>query len=330
MIFIKIFVFLESLIASIIPHRVIVIDTETTGVTPGSDEILQLSIISGHRRILFDHYIKPVSHIEWKGAQKVNRIKPSNVRFRPTIDVYAPLVQAILKNAKIIVGYNTEFDLAMLNDAGIDADSRYIDVMREDSDRRDGAKWRKLGETALAYGYFLVPHDSLEDCEATLHIYKRMFPEKNFLVRIWNLFIYILPVIVFAMARNYYIQNGSTMEPGFVLLAMICYQFGMVRGILGGLVLGVLCFSNNWLSVLVFVLSGICLCILYRFASMFRFVPLKVVYVAICTLAVPYFMVYLSKIGFSVFNIYSDEIINYMMLFSPLYMLLKQPIRRFI
>ena len=330
MLFVKIFVFLESLIASIIPHRLIVIDTETTGVKPESDEILQLSIISGHRRILFDHYIKPVSHAEWKGAQKVNRIKPSNVRFRPTMDVYAPLVQAIIKNAKIIVGYNTEFDLMILKNAGIHVDGRYIDVMREDSDRRNGAKWRKLGETAAAYGYFLVPHDSLEDCEATLHIYKRMFPEKNFLVKIWNLFIYILPIIVFALIHIYCGQKGFSQASGFVLLAMICYQFGMVRGALGGLVLGFLCFSNNWLSVLVFVLSGICLCILYRFASIFRFVPLKVVYVAICTVAVPYFMVYLSTIGVSVFNIFSDEIIGYMLAWSPLYMFLKQPIRRFL
>ena len=133
------------------------------------------------------------------------------------------------------------------SDAGIHVDGRYIDVMREDSDRRNGAKWRKLGETAAAYGYFLVPHDSLEDCEATLHIYKRMFPEKNFLVKIWNLFIYILPIIVFALIHIYCGQNGISQASGFVLLAMICYQFGMVRGVLGGLVLGFLCFSNNWL-----------------------------------------------------------------------------------
>ena len=136
--------------------------------------------------------------------------------------------------------------------------------------------------------------------------------------------------IVFALIHIYCGQKGFSQASGFVLLAMICYQFGMVRGALGGLVLGFLCFSNNWLSVLVFVLSGICLCILYRFASIFRFVPLKVVYVAICTVAVPYFMVYLSTIGVSVFNIFSDEIIGYMLAWSPLYMFLKQPIRRFL
>ena len=53
---VKIIVWFESLIMLIIPHNVVVIDTETTGVD-SDDEILQLSMVSGYGRVLFNKYI---------------------------------------------------------------------------------------------------------------------------------------------------------------------------------------------------------------------------------------------------------------------------------
>ena len=48
----------EEKMANSSHYKVIVIDTESTGVDPYSDEILQVSIIDGAGKVLFNKYIK--------------------------------------------------------------------------------------------------------------------------------------------------------------------------------------------------------------------------------------------------------------------------------
>lgn len=87
-------------------YKVIVIDTESTGVHPNSDEILQVSIIDGSGRVLFNKYIKPSHTKSWPGAQRVNHISPQKVSRCKTIDTYVPKIQKIIDSADFIVGYN--------------------------------------------------------------------------------------------------------------------------------------------------------------------------------------------------------------------------------
>ena len=53
----------------------ICLDTETTGLNPSFDEILQLSIIdSNTNEVLFNDYFKPQYTVCWDEAQAVNGI----------------------------------------------------------------------------------------------------------------------------------------------------------------------------------------------------------------------------------------------------------------
>lgn len=100
MILLKILIAIEAFIALLIPNPTVVLDTETTGLSPGSDELLQVSILSRRGRILFNRYIKPERVTEWPKAQKVNNISPLRVKFCPPISVYVPLLNALLSRTK--------------------------------------------------------------------------------------------------------------------------------------------------------------------------------------------------------------------------------------
>ena len=151
-------------------YKVIVIDTESTGVDPYSDEILQVSIIDGAGKVLFNKYIKPSHKESWPGAQRVNHISPKKVSKCKTIDKYLPKIQKIIDSADFIVGYNIKhFDIPILENAGIHFGGQEIVDVFVDV-RGYFKKWPKLVDVALCTGYVFTPHDALEDCRATLHI----------------------------------------------------------------------------------------------------------------------------------------------------------------
>jgi len=105
-------------LSSLLKHRAIVIDTETTGLCAGEDEILQLSIISESGEKLFDSYFRPL-HKSWSAEQAVNNISPNMVANAPSIADKAAEIQRILNSADTIIGYNTSFDADFITAAGL-------------------------------------------------------------------------------------------------------------------------------------------------------------------------------------------------------------------
>lgn len=170
----------------------IVIDTETTGLSASSDEIIQLSIVNEHGETLFNSYLRPLFHKEWKDAENINGISPKMVVDAPTVGEKAVEIQKILNSASVIVGYNTEFDLDFLESSGLIIPKiEIIDVMRgfapvygEWNDKYGDYKWQKLTTCAEYYGYdwnSTTAHNSLADCLATLYCHKCMI-NKNSIV----------------------------------------------------------------------------------------------------------------------------------------------------
>jgi DNA polymerase-3 subunit epsilon len=170
--------------------KTVVIDTETTGLDPIYDELLQISIIDSDGNDLFNSYVKPCAH-SWEKAERVNKISPDMVKNAPTIGKKIAEINEIMRKADKIIGYNTYFDIAFLENNGVilPQNVEIVDVMKdfapiygEWSDYFGNYKWQKLITCADYYGYDWgsdTAHDSLADCHATLFCYQSMLAGKR-------------------------------------------------------------------------------------------------------------------------------------------------------
>jgi len=168
----------------------LIVDTETTGIYPDADELLQVSIINQNGSVLFNEYFKPQNHIQWKDAEAINHITPEMVANCPCINERISALQAIFDSAKTIIGYNIDFDINFLLAVGIKIKSvRYIDVMRAFApiyhiwdEKKQDWKFQKLTVCADYYGYDwgnTKAHNALGDCYATLFCYNKMSQIKS-------------------------------------------------------------------------------------------------------------------------------------------------------
>lgn len=166
----------------------IIIDTETTGLNPEQDEILQLAIIDADTgATLYNQHHRPLHHEEWPEAQAVNGITPEFVSgCEPiTSPLCAGKIFEILDQADEIIGYNTGFDIAMIAAAGYkiasdmvqitDVMTMYAPLHGEWSEERQAYKWQKLTTCAAKLGYDWgesPAHDALNDCQATRYCWR--------------------------------------------------------------------------------------------------------------------------------------------------------------
>ena len=166
-------------------YRYIVIDTETTGLDPIVDELLQVSIIDNNGNTLFDEFVKPLLTTRWDEAMAVNGITPVMVSNKPSILEFKQELINIINSADKIVGYNTQFDLDFLSSVGIENEkAEVVDVMQdfaevygEWNDNDNCYKFHNLTTCAFYYGYDWnndKAHNSLSDCRATLFCYQQL------------------------------------------------------------------------------------------------------------------------------------------------------------
>ncbi len=160
-------------------ENILCFDIETTGLNPLEDEILQISVLDGNGRQLYNGYVKPEKHTEWADTAAINGITPEMVEDAPTIREILPQIQGIFDRAELVVGYNCDgFDLAFLEQAGLEINTPTFDVMREyipiaaEIDENGGYKRQNLRKCSAHYGYEGEGwHDSLTDTRATLHCF---------------------------------------------------------------------------------------------------------------------------------------------------------------
>lgn len=162
------------------PTGVIVLDTETTGLKV-ADEIIQLSILDGNGKVLFNEYIKPCYHVEWEQAEYITSISPDMVKDKEYLFKHLPVLKGIFASAKTIVGYNTWFDLDKLGSWRIrNDDAEIVDVMQlfapvyGERNYNGEYEYKSLSCCAEYFGYKFKAHDSLEDAKATFYCWNKL------------------------------------------------------------------------------------------------------------------------------------------------------------
>lgn len=160
------------------PKRVIVLDTETTGLKPyGNDEILSLTIIDLEGTVLFNELVKPEKRKSWPKSQEVHGITPAMVKDKQPLSAYREQLQELWKNIDLVVGYNIPFDSDFIYASSLNLSPHVeeFDVMREFApiwgkwdEYHEDYRWAKLVDCAKHYkiGDFEA-HSSLGDTEAT-------------------------------------------------------------------------------------------------------------------------------------------------------------------
>lgn len=160
------------------PKRVIVLDTETTGLKPyGNDEILSLTIIDLEGTVIFDELVKPEKRKSWPKSQEVHGITPAMVKDKQPLSAYREQLQELWKNIDLVVGYNIPFDSDFIYASSLNLSPHVeeFDVMREFApiwgkwdEYHNDYRWAKLVDCAKHYkiGDFEA-HSSLGDTEAT-------------------------------------------------------------------------------------------------------------------------------------------------------------------
>lgn len=122
--------------------KVLVYDMETTGFTAGTDEILQLSIVDGNGKELFNHLIKPTHTDDWSKAAEINGITKDKVADCETIAYWLPKLKALFASADLLVDYNQlGFDNRFLQVLGIKTSAKpSVDCMLAFSEKNWHAK----------------------------------------------------------------------------------------------------------------------------------------------------------------------------------------------
>ena len=156
------------------------VDCETTGLKPGTDEVLSISVIDQTGKIAFNSLIRPERRKKWVEAQNINHISPEMVRDAPTYRDVVPQLQRIFRGAHIVT-YNLEFDYKFLHEAMCTASSfhccmkAYAKFQKEIDPYRGTYRWHKL--TAAYDNLFhntFNAHDSLADVQATLRVWNQI------------------------------------------------------------------------------------------------------------------------------------------------------------
>lgn len=168
----------------------IILDTETTGLDPFLDEIIELAAIDADTGdVLINRRYGARARREWAGAERINHISPADVAGLPPLGWYKEDIE-IINGADLIIGWNVDFDIRMIEAAGIKIKPERFDLMAADAnvfgeitpDRRSG-KYRKLTDAAVWWGFdpqmadkryhVAEYHGALFDCAATREIYRR-------------------------------------------------------------------------------------------------------------------------------------------------------------
>jgi DNA polymerase III epsilon subunit-like protein len=134
----------------------IFLDTETTGLDPDHDEILEIAIVGEDGSVLLDTLVRPLKNQSWPEAEEIHGITPAMVENAPTLDELMERIAAVVNGSDLVI-YNAGFDMGFLR--GLEPASvhccmlAFAEEYGEWSDYHGNHRWQKLA-TAARYVYY--------------------------------------------------------------------------------------------------------------------------------------------------------------------------------
>lgn len=148
-----------------------VIDVETTGLSPNSDSIIQLSAVQyiHHKEYdAYSTYINPLCHIP-AGVTRLTGIDDSMVSSSPVFSEISDSFFSFISKSPVLTGYNFSFDLRFLSAAaGFQLQEKYkcFDTLTLARREIPGLCGYKLCDVSAYIGFRTQFHDALNDCRA--------------------------------------------------------------------------------------------------------------------------------------------------------------------
>ncbi|MCB0303988.1 MAG: hypothetical protein KDI38_09425, partial [Calditrichaeota bacterium] len=158
------------------------VDVETTGFTPGEDEIIQLSIVGAKfdgdrilgRKLLYSSYNEPTKEIP-ELIREMTGISYETVKGQ-SIDWQE--VDLTLRSSVLIVAHNAAFDRAFIEEHSRAAKEMAWGCTMSQIPWDKYPKWgsAKLEFLLFKYGYFYGAHSADIDCHAGVTLLEQSFP----------------------------------------------------------------------------------------------------------------------------------------------------------
>lgn len=129
------------------------LDTETTGLNAGYDELLEIAIVDSLGVPLLNTLLKPLVFTEWQEAQNIHGITPMMVANAPTFSDIFSKIEAVVKDQDVVI-YNADFDTAFLGSLLASAKSvkccmlAWAKHVGEWSEYHGNYRWHKLVDAA--------------------------------------------------------------------------------------------------------------------------------------------------------------------------------------
>lgn len=166
------------------PNQYIVIDIETTGLSPIYDEIIEIAAIkveNGVPTYTFSTLVKPTHDID-DFISALTGITNDMLSTAPTLENVLPLFIDFIGD-NTLLGHNVNFDINFLYDnieniLGIYLKNHFIDTMRIFRKLYPELAHHRLLDLASNYGIdYTRAHRSLTDCKITYYCFKKMVEE---------------------------------------------------------------------------------------------------------------------------------------------------------
>ena len=99
-----------------LPHQSwVILDTETTGLAVGQEEVIDLAILFADGTPLFSSLLRPLAHqVDGSPAQLIHHITDQELSQAPTFAEMWPRLENLLHAVQTVITYNAPFDRQML------------------------------------------------------------------------------------------------------------------------------------------------------------------------------------------------------------------------